>query len=121
MWKLSKEARVKTISIYLSDEEVDFVRDQPKGFVRELLQERILQGAAAPEGLEPMTVYLDHDELAYVREREQKNGSGWFRRVARVNMRAKLEGKPPFYWLVPEGLDSESTDDWDVPEEEEKS
>ena len=113
---------MKTVSIYLSDDEVEFVKEQPKGFVRELLQERMLQGEAAPEGLEPMTVYLSHEELAYVREREQQNGPGWFGRMARINMRIKAEGKPPFWWILPEGLDSESLDDWeqDVPEEEEK-
>ena len=117
-----RRTSVKTISVYLSDEEVEFVKDQPKGFLRELLAERILQGADAPEGLVPMTVYLTPEELAYVREREQKNGPGWFSRVAQVNMRSASEGRPPFWWLLPEGLDSESLDDWEqhVPEEEEQ-
>jgi hypothetical protein len=101
---------MKTISIYLDDDEALFVKAQPKGFVRELVSDRILSGKDAPEGTEPMTVYLTSEERAYVREREEKNGLGWFSRVAQVGMRAAADGLPPFYWLLPEGLDSEDAD-----------
>lgn len=97
---------MESFRISLEDDEVAFVKTRPKGWARGL----IIAAMEAPEGAVARTVYLTPEEEEYVADREAKNGSGWFGRVAQVNMKAALDGKPPFYWMLPEGLDSEDTD-----------
>ena len=88
------------IGVYFTDEEAAFVKEQPKGFIRDIVQDRIVQGSGSG-----MFVSLSEEELAYVRDREAKNGAGWFSRVAQINMKAAKDNRPPFYWLKPEGFE----------------
>lgn len=96
---------MKNLTVYLSDEEAEFVKEQERGFLRELIQDRILAGRQGPLGTAPLTVHLTPEQLAYVRDRERQNGPGWFGRVADINIAAREAKRPPFYWLQPDGLE----------------
>jgi len=94
-----------TIGIYFTDDEAEWVKAHQKGAVRNLVRDRMMLGDKVPEGTEPRLVYLSAEEAEYVRDREEKNGPGWFGRVARINMKARDVGQAPFYWMRPEGME----------------
>jgi hypothetical protein len=95
-------ASTNELRFTFSDEEVEFIRAKPRGFVRRLVQE-CMQPHADGTGSVEWVVYLTAEESEYVRGRRLTDKAAWFSKVARINMEARASGKTPFYWLSPEG------------------
>ena len=93
------------IRVTFSEEEMAYVKEQGRGFIRKMVQSCMAGGEVTGTGSVEWTVLLTPEESNYVKVREMTSGTGWFSRVAQINMEAAANGRPPFYWLQPEGLE----------------
>jgi hypothetical protein len=94
------------IRVTFTEEEMGFVKGKGRGFLRGLVQECMAGGMDSGKGSVEWAVHLTPEQSEYVRKQEEKNGTGWFGRVAEINMAAVERGLPPFYWLLPEGVET---------------